>query len=425
MTTEDMTRGAVLWSVVFAALLQPVAVPMASAQRSAEVRVSPTGNIRTITAALTQVRAGGRIVVDAGTYKEPVILVTRPVEIVGVGRPVLDGSGTHEIFVISADSVTVRGLRLTNIKTSYVEDRAAIRVHDAKGCNISDNDVSSVFFGIYLANVNGCRIERNALSAGNSSETSSGNGIHLWSTRDVVIANNSISGFRDGLYFEFVHEAEVRDNLSTKNLRYGLHFMYSDDCVYRRNIFRQNGSGVAVMYTHRVTMIGNHFDQNWGAAAYGLLLKEISDAHIEQNVFEHNTTALVADGANRIQASGNQFLNNGWAVRLDASTVDGRFTGNNFIGNTFDVASNSQDPSTQLSGNYWDEYRGYDLDRNGVGDIPFHPVRVFSMIVGQNEPALILLRSAFVGLLDAAERVLPVLTPKLLADVAPSMRRLP
>lgn len=420
-----MARRMATWHFAFVALLQVAALPMASALQLAEVHVSPAGEVRTIAAALSLVRAGGRIVVDAGTYKEPLILVNRAVEIVGIDRPVFDGGGTHEIIVIAADSVTIRGLRFININTSYVEDRAAIRVRDAKGCNISDNEMSSVFFGIYLANVNGCHIERNILSAGNSSETKSGNGIHLWSTRNVVIANNAISGFRDGLYFEFVHDAEVRDNLSTKNLRYGLHFMYSDDCVYRRNIFRQNGSGVAVMYTHRVTMIGNHFDQNWGAAAYGLLLKEISDARIEQNVFAHNTTALVADGANRIQAAGNQFLNNGWAVRLDASTVDGRFTANNFIGNTFDVASNSQDPSTQLSGNYWDEYRGYDLDRNGVGDIPFHPVRVFSMIVGQNEPALILLRSAFVTLLDAAERVLPVLTPKLLVDGAPSMRRLP
>jgi len=418
-------RGLARWCVALTITLSFVGTPTASAQRPFEVRVTPTGVTRSITAALAQVRAGGRIVVEPGTYREPTILVNQPVEIVGIGRPVLDGEGTHEIFVIGADSVTVRGFKLLHINTSYIEDRAAIRVHDAKGCTIRDNELSDVFFGIYLANVVGCQIRQNVLRAANSTETKSGNGIHLWSTREVVIANNRINGFRDGLYFEFVHDTEVSENVSEQNLRYGLHFMYSDDCVYRRNIFRRNGSGVAVMYTHRVTMIGNRFEQNWGAAAYGLLLKEISDARIEDNVFDHNTTALVADGANRIQATRNQFLNNGWAVRLDASTVDGQLTGNNFIGNTFDVASNSQDPSTVLSGNYWDGYRGYDLNRDGIGDVPFHPVRLFSMIVEQNEPALILLRSAFIGLLDAAERVLPVLTPKLLADASPAMRRVP
>ena len=200
--------------------------------------------------------------------------------------------------------------------------------------------------------------------------------------------------------------------------------MYSDDCRYVQNTFRRNGSGVAVMYTHRVQMLGNRFENNWGAAAYGLLLKEISDARLEHNLFYRNTTGLVADGANRIVADRNDFIENGWAVKLDASTGDGAITRNNFIANTFDMASNSRDPSTTLSGNYWDAYRGYDLNRDGTGDVPFRPVRLFSMIVERHEPALILLRSAFVELIDVAERVLPALTPATLADARPAMRRL-
>ncbi len=399
----------------------PAALP---AQQLAEVRVSPTGDTRSITTALRLVRTGGRVVITAGTYREPTILVTRSVEIVGEGSPVVDGENAHALFTIAADDVTVRGLHLAHVGSSYVEDRAAIRVQDVHGCAILDNRFTNAFFGIYLANVTGCRIERNVLRASNRTETSSGNGIHLWSSREVIIAGNDVSGFRDGVYFEFVHDTEVRDNVSERNLRYGLHFMYSDDCRYLRNTFRNNGSGVAVMYTKRVEMIGNHFTQNWGAAAYGLLLKEISDARLEGNVFYRNTTGLVADGANRIVADRNSFIENGWAVKLDASTVDGRMTRNNFIANTFDIASNSREPSTTLVGNYWDAYRGYDLNRDGVGDVAFRPVRLFSMIVEHHEPALILLRSGFVELLDAAERVLPALTPTSLADARPAMRRL-
>ena len=393
-------------------------------QQLAEVHVSPTGEVRTIASALRLARDGGRVVIEAGTYREPTILVTRSVEIVGNGSPVIDGEGTHALFIISADDVTVRGLHLANVGSSYVEDRAAIRVQAVRNCAIVDNRFTGAFFGVYLANVDGCRIEHNVLRASNRTETTSGNGIHLWSSRNVTIAGNDVAGFRDGVYFEFVHDTEVRDNLSEGNLRYGLHFMYSDDCRYLRNTFRRNGSGVAVMYTKRVEMIGNHFTQNWGAAAYGLLLKEISDAKLEGNVFYRNTTGLVADGANRIVADGNSFVENGWAVKLDASTVDGRLTRNNFIANTFDIASNSREPSTVLVGNYWDAYRGYDLNRDGIGDVPFRPVRLFSMIVERHEPALLLLRSAFVELLDAAERVLPAMTPTNLADARPAMRRL-
>lgn len=408
-----------LLAVTLGACLSP-----AAAQGSPQVEVTPTGPVRTIASALRLVRSGGRVIVMAGTYHEQDVVVDRPVEIVGQGMPTIEGDGAHAILTIKADDVTVRGMRLAHVGTSYVEDRAALRVQNARQCRILDNRVDDAFFGIYLANVTGCRIERNALLASHRTETSSGNGIHLWSSRDVIIADNTVHGFRDGIYFEFVHGTVVSRNVSEGNLRYGLHFMYSDDCRYVQNIFRRNGSGVAVMYTHRVQMIGNRFENNWGAAAYGLLLKEISDARLEHNVFYRNTTGLVADGANRIVADRNDFIENGWAVKLDASTGDGTMTRNNFIANTFDMASNSRDPSTVLSGNYWDAYRGYDLDRDGVGDVPFRPVRLFSMIVEHHEPALILLRSGFVELLDVAERVLPALTPAALADAHPAMRRL-
>ncbi|MEO5816692.1 MAG: nitrous oxide reductase family maturation protein NosD [Gemmatimonadaceae bacterium] len=411
--------------VAFALLAMLAVFPSpATAQGGAEVIVSPNGSVRTVAEALRLVRAGGRVVITAGTYHEQEIVVARAVEIVGRGQPVIEGDGAHTIITVAADDVTVRGIRLAHVATNYVEDHAALRVQDARNCAILDNRVDDAFFGIYLANVTGCRIERNVLHASHTTETSSGNGIHLWSSRDIVIADNSAQGFRDGIYFEFVHGTTVSRNLSEGNLRYGLHFMYSDDCRYVGNTFRRNGSGVAVMYTRRVVMTDNRFEHNWGAAAYGLLLKEISDARLERNVFYRNTTGLFADGANRIIADRNDFIENGWAVKLDASTVGGRMTRNNFIANTFDVASNSREPSTVVAGNYWDAYRGYDLDRDGIGDIPFRPVRLFSMIVEQHEPALILLRSGFVELLDAAERVLPSLTPTTLADARPAMRRL-
>ncbi|MEP6990903.1 MAG: nitrous oxide reductase family maturation protein NosD [bacterium] len=398
---------------------------LAVAQTAVEVVVTPAGPVRSIASALRLVRSGGRVVVMAGRYHEQDIVIDRPVELIGRDLPLIDGDGEHGIITIKADDVTVRGLRLAHVATSYVEDRAAIRVENARRCALLDNQVDDAFFGIYLANVTDCRIERNTLQASHKTETSSGNGIHLWTTRNAVIADNTVHGFRDGIYFEFVHDTHVRRNTSEGNLRYGLHFMYSDDCEYVRNTFRRNGAGVAVMYTHRVQMIGNRFEHNWGAATYGLLLKEISDARLEHNLFYRNTTALVADGANRLVADRNDFIENGWAVKLDASTVDGALTRNNFIANTFDMASNSRDPSTVVAGNYWDAYRGYDLDRNGVGDVPFRPVRLFSMIVEHHAPALILLRSGFVELLDAAERVLPALTPATLADARPAMRRLP
>ena len=154
-----------------------------------------------------------------------------------------------------------------------------------------------------------------------------------------------------------------------------------------------------------------------------IVIKEIYDAHLTSNRFAKNTTALVADGATRLVADSNAFEENGWAVRLLASTQEASFTRNSFVGNTFDVSTNSRQTSSSFRDNYWDTYRGYDLNRDGVGDIPFRPVRLFSLLVERNEPTLILLRSPIVGVLDVAERVLPSLTPELLSDPSPRMRR--
>jgi len=104
-----------------------------------------------------------------------------------------------------------------------------------------------------------------------------------------------------------------------------------------------------------------------------------------------------------------------------ANTESNRFEGNRFAGNAFDVATNSRSNTSTFAGNSWDQYRGYDLDRDGYGDVPFRPVRFFSLVVQEHQPALILLRSFFVELLDLAERMLPILTPETLVDARPLM----
>lgn len=400
---------------------------VAGAQRMAPrtLVVAPGTALASIGAAVASARDGDRIVVRGGIYREPTIVVARRLTLEGDGGATLDGEGRRPILTVTADDVTIRGLRFRNVGTSYVEDRAAIRVVKARGCDIERNVVENAFFGIYLAAVSDCRIVGNEILGRAVDETSAGNGIHLWSSHDIVVADNHVSGHRDGIYFEFVRNSEVRGNTSERNLRYGLHFMYSDDDRYVGNTFRHNLAGVAVMYTHRVQMLGNTFADNWGPASYGLLFKEIYDSRVEGNRFLRNTVGLFADGANRLVAARNEFTGNGWAVKLMSSTEDGRFTDNDFVANTFDVATNGGAATSTFDHNYWDEYRGYDLDRDGRGDVPHHPVRLFSMIVEQNAPSVVLLRSPFIALLDAAERVLPSLTPEAVADRHPAMRPIP
>jgi nitrous oxidase accessory protein len=177
-----------------------------------------------------------------------------------------------------------------------------------------------------------------------------------------------------------------------------------------------------VMYSRNVSMTGNRFARNWGTAAYGLLLKDVSDSAIDDNVFRENTTAILAEGVDRLSFRRNRIERNGWAVKIQANSQDNTFSHNDFVENTFDVVTNSRRSFNTFDRNYWSRYNGYDLSGDGLGDVPFRPVRLFSFIVETKPIAVILIRSFFVDILDVAERVLPVLTPETLIDENPLMR---
>lgn len=378
--------------------------------------------VRTVTEAVARLPRHGVIVVGAGVYAEPTIIVRAPLTLQGQSGAVLDGGGMNEILAIGADSVTVRGLTFRNTGTSQATDRAALRVVEAGGCLIEENRFENTLFAIYLQRAASCLVRRNVMYGMEGSQTVTGNGVHSWSSHNLVVEDNEIVGHRDGIYFEFTVASVARHNVSRASRRYGLHFMFSDSCRYEGNTFQDNESGVAVMYAKAITMTGNRFVRNRGSAAYGLLLKEISDSEVRGNRFEENSVALHMEGANRNQVIDNDFLRNGWAVRVLAGAQDNLLRGNMFAGNVFDVGTNSRMNYSTFEGNWWDRYRGYDLDRNGRGDVAHAPVRLFALLVEQSPPALILVRSLLVDVLDIAERVVPVLTPATLRDQAPLMR---
>lgn len=199
--------------------------------------------------------------------------------------------------------------------------------------------------------------------------------------------------------------------------------MYSNHDEYEGNLFRNNGSGVAVMYSKEIRMTGNTFESSLGGAAYGILLKEISLGDIRGNLFLGNTVGAFLDGTTRSVLSGNLFQANGWALRVLGNTEANVIIANDFVGNTFDVSTNASRNMNQFSGNYWSRYRGIDLDRNGTGDSPYFPVQLSSLLMEKYGASLLLARSFFFSVLDEAESLLPVLTPETYRDDLPSMGR--
>ncbi len=388
------------------------------------ITVGKNKSYTTITEAIQRSAGGDTIKVFSGIYHEKNLVINKPIVLMGIDYPVLDGEHRYENISIKSPGVTVQGCKVIQSGVSSMEDFAGIKIYNTHDVIIKDNILEDTFFGIYSQYGTNCTIQNNRISAYGKEEQQSGNGIHCWKSDSMRIIANKITGHRDGIYFEFVTHSIIWRNTSEKNLRYGLHFMFSSNDAYITNIFRNNGAGVAVMFSHDVKMFHNYFEENWGDAAYGLLLKEISDSYIENNRFVKNTIGIFMEGTSRIEMNNNVFERNGWGMKVQASCMDITVTANNFIGNTFDIGTNGSLVLNTFNGNYWDKYDGYDLNKDQKGDVPYRPVSMYSVIVEKNPPAMMLFRSFITTLLDKTEKVLPSLTPENFKDIAPLMKPL-
>lgn len=390
-----------------------------------QIKVGKNEAYRKIKQALIYAENGDTVLVKSGFYKEGNLSINKSITFLGEGFPVLDGERKYEVLSIRANHVTVKGFRVQHSSYATLDDPGGIKVYDSHHVSVTNNILHDNFFGIYLQYSTQCLVRNNTITGIGTEEQQIGNGIHCWKSDSLQIIGNQISGHRDGIYFEFVTHSVIWRNLSQFNIRYGLHFMFSNSDAYYTNVFRNNGAGVAVMFTKDVKMCNNTFEDNWGDAAFGLLLKEISDAYISGNHFLRNTAGIFMDGTNRLLVERNVFESNGWAMKIQANCMDNQMNFNNFLGNTFDVSTNGSLVLNTFDSNYWDKYQGYDLDKNQIGDVPFRPLSLFSVIVEGNPPAMLLYRSFIITLLDKSERILPSLTPENFIDQHPLMHSLP
>ena len=389
------------------------------------LKVGKNEQFKTIKKAVAASKNGDSILVENGVYKEGNINIDKSLTIIGIGRPVLDGEMKYEILSFRANRITLKGFRIINSGEDEVKNIGALRLYDSKYSTIENNIFENNYFGIYIQRGFRCLIQNNRFTTKRSaSQEGIGDGIHAWVSDEIWIKNNYIEGHKDGIYLEKVSKSYVFRNHSKKNLRYGLHFMFSNDNVYVENTFNNNNAGVAVMYSNNVGMVGNNFINNWGDANYGLLLKDISFSKIKHNKFQNNTTAIFLDGATKIDFYKNDFSNNGWGMKINSNCMENKIISNNFTNNTFDVSTNGTLVMNDFKKNYWDKYEGYDLNKDQIGDIPFHPLSLYAVLVENNPSIMLLFKTFLIDLLDKTEKIIPSLTPENFVDEQPMMKKI-
>lgn len=388
------------------------------------LKVGKNEQFKTVNEAVAASKSGDSILVHSGHYRDGNISITHPLSLIGIGRPILDGEMKYEIISMRANNIHISGFRIINSGEDEIKNIGAVRLYNSQYSTITNNIFENNYFGIYIQRGFRCLIANNRIITSRSkSQEGVGDGIHGWVSDELWIKNNHIEGHKDGIYLEKVINSYIYRNYSTKNLRYGLHFMNSNDDVYVNNVFDNNNAGVAVMYSNNVGMVGNSFINNWGDANYGLLLKDISFSKIKHNRFSNNTIAIFMDGATKIDFFKNKIENNGWAMKINSNCMENRVINNNFINNTFDVSTSGTMAMNDFKRNYWDKYEGYDLDKDKIGDIPFHPLSLYAVLVENNPSIMLLFRTFFVDLLDRTEKILPSLTPENFVDAEPLMKK--
>jgi nitrous oxidase accessory protein len=386
------------------------------------IHVFPTKSKAVLVPAIKNCNAYDTLYIHEGSYEEGNIEINKPLTLIGIGYPILNGKNKTEVVSIKSNHVNIIKCKLINSGYSDLEDMAAIRIYGNNHVRILNNILINNFFGIYLTNASYCLVKGNYIVGPDRTQNNVGNGIHCWKSSHNNLINNTIIKHRDGIYFEFVKHSVIANNISKENQRYGLHFMFSDSDSYYKNTFERNEAGVAVMYSQHVTMLKNKFVLNWGSSAYGLLLKDIRDSEVYLNIFEKNTMGIYMDGCSRTNFIKNTFNNNGYALRMQASCDDNQFRFNNFTTNSFDYATNGFTVLNTLQYNYWDKYKGYDLGKDGVGDLCFRPMNMLTGIIEEYPTSIILMQSFLSDLLNLLEKVIPSLTPENLKDEFPLMK---
>lgn len=374
-----------------------------------------------ISAALHKAKAKDEILIYGKKIYKERLVIQKPITLKGVGTPIIDGGQRGDVIKVNADNVTIEGLQIQNSARSSQVDYCGVHVKDAQFVTVRNCVFRKNQFSVMFQNCKNGLIANNNISSNITYNPIMGNAVHCWKSDNMHITGNNIGHNRDGIYLEFVNNSHIDHNTVSGCARYGLHFMFSHFNVYNSNRFNHNQAGVAVMFAHNVEMINNTFEFNRGTSSYGLLIKELQYSTIKWNRFLDNTVGLLIDGGSDLNVHHNVIKNNGWGMRLISASTNDTIVHNNFLGNTFDMTTNVSYNRNNVNGNYWDKYEGYDLNKDGYGDVPFYPLSLFSMLAEQNENVLFFFHSFLMNLLDATEKVLPSITPDNYVDNYPHM----
>ncbi|MCU7830820.1 MAG: nitrous oxide reductase family maturation protein NosD [Candidatus Thiodiazotropha sp. (ex Myrtea sp. 'scaly one' KF741663)] len=370
--------------------------------------------------------SGGTLTPAAGTYAGPVT-ITQPINIDGQGKVVIDAGGKGSVIYLKTDSATLKNLHLTNSGESHNDIDSGVQVRGDFNV-IKDNVIDNSLFGVDLQQSKNNIVRGNHISSKPLDLGVRGDAIRLWYSFENKITDNVIRNSRDTVVWY------SRDNLIARNDarggRYSLHFMYAQYNEVVDNHYENNSVGIFVMYSDGVHLKNNYIAHATGATGMGIGFKETSDVEVIGNQVLYCATGLYLDVSPFQPDTINRIENNLIAYSGIGVLFLNDWTGNNLIGNSFKgnitqvaVSGGGKTANRNLwQANYWDDYEGFDLDKDQVGDKPYELFSYADRIWMDVPSARFFKGSPVLEVMDFLERLAPFSDPNMLVrDEKPHM----
>ncbi len=361
-----------------------------------------------------------------GRYSGPV-LVNKPLTIEGPGV-IIDGGGEGTVFTLEASGATLRGLTFTGSGNSHATDDTCLNVRGNHNV-VDGNHFQDCLFGIDLKQSNENEVTRNDVTSKKVPLGVRGDAIRLWYSMKNRVEGNSITDSRD-LVVWYSNGNLIKGN-SSSGSRYSLHFMFSNDNVVEENHFTHNSVGIYVMYTEGVTIRRNVIAHSIGATGMGIGFKEASDSVLEGNTIIYCALGISSDLSpyqpdSTIEIRNNRIAYNGVGISIIGDKSGTTIEDNVFEGN-IDQVSQSGGGSAMHSvwkGNYWDDYQGFDSNRDDRGDTPYELYAYTDRIWMETPDARFFKNAPLMEAVDFLERLAPFSNPELLVkDESPRFSR--
>lgn len=378
-------------------------------------QVAPDG--RPLAETLAVAADGDTVEVAAGLYRGNFV-IDRRITLHGADGAILDAGDTGHVLGIQVAGVVVEGLTLRNSGTdSQRSDSGIFLAQLAADVRLLHNRIEHCWFGIWVHGslrpvLIGNRIEGMV----EKRVSDRGDGIHLWDVDGAEIRDNTVVDSRDGIYMELSRNCRIVHNTIERS-RYSIHTMWCDGSTYNENVARGNYVGLALMFSKGIEARANTLYNN---RTHGILLVQDTRSQITDNRLISNTKGLFVYNSLYNQIRGNLIARNHLGMHYWGGSEDNEVNDNAFIDNQIQVkfvASRDQ----RWDGNYWSDYLGWDLDRDGRGDAPYLSNTLVDTLLWQYPAAKLLLTSPAFQLLAAAERAFPVIAVPKGEDRSPRM----